>query len=166
MVTLEYTLKDESHNILDSSEQMGPLDYIHGYNFLIPGLERDLEGREEGESFSLTVPAKDAYGEISEEAIFEANRSQFPDDVELEVGMEFDANNHPVVIKEINGDVITMDANHPLAGKTLYFDVKITGVRAATEDEIAEALEPVSGCGCGHEHGHEGDSCCGCSGCH
>lgn len=170
MVTLEYTLKDELQNVLDSSEQMGPLDYIHGYNFLIPGLERDLEGREEGERFSLTVPPQDAYGEISENAIFEANRSQFPDDIELEVGMEFDANNHPVVIKAIDGDIITMDANHPLAGKTLHFDVKITGVRTASKDEIEEALQAISGCGCGcghdHEHGDDSDSCCGCSGCH
>lgn len=166
LVTLEYTLKDESQEILDSSEKLGPLDYIHGYNFLIPGLERTLEGKEEGEAFSLTVLPEDGYGTINDDMMFEVNRSQFPPEVELEVGMEFDADHHPVRIKEINGDTVVVDANHPLAGETLYFDVKITGVRPATEEEIAAALEPISECSCGCGHDHEHDSCGGCSSCH
>ncbi|MGP1595154.1 MAG: FKBP-type peptidyl-prolyl cis-trans isomerase [Treponema sp.] len=169
LVTLEYTLKDEAQEILDSSEKLGPLDYLHGYNFLISGLERTLEGKEEGEAFSLTVAPEDGYGLINEDMVFEVNRSQFPPEVTLEVGMEFDADNHPVRITAIEGDTITVDANHPLAGETLYFDVKIVSVRTATEEEIAAALEPLTECSCGcghdhHEHGH--DSCGGCSGCH
>jgi len=78
LVTLEYTLKDDNQEILDSSEQMGPLDYVHGYRQLIPGLEKALQGREAGESFSLTVTPQQAYGEIDPRAVFEVSRAQFP----------------------------------------------------------------------------------------
>ncbi len=161
MVTLEYTLKNDEQEILDSSEAMGPLDYIHGYHFLIPGMEKTLQDREAGDSFHVVIPPKDAYGEVNDEMVFDAPRSQFPPDVELQVGMEFEANNHHVVIKAVNEDTITLDANHPLAGETLHFDVTVKSVRIATEEEIAEALAPLSGgCDCGH------DSCgSGCSGC-
>ena len=170
MVTLEYTLKDETQAVLDSSEKMGPLDYIHGYHFLIPGLERALTNREQGESFSLTVPPKDAYGEILEDAVFKVPRSQFPADIDLQVGMAFEAQHHPVVIQAIDDDGVLLNANHPLAGKTLYFDIKIVEVRTATEDEIAAALQPPESCSCGgscnHDEQDDGSHCCGCSGCH
>ena len=163
LVTLEYTLKDENQEVLDSSEQMGPLDYVHGYKQLIPGLEKALNGRENGESFSLTVPPQQGYGEIDPRAVFEASRSQFPPDTELTVGMEFETSGHHVVIKEIDGDIVRLDANHPLAGKTLYFDIKIAGVREATPEELAEVQEAfVGSCGCGSDAG----GCGGCSGCH
>ena len=74
LVTLEYTLKDDDQKVLDSSEQMGPLDYVHGYRQLIPGLEKALAGREAGESFSLTVAPQQAYGEIDPRAVFEVSR--------------------------------------------------------------------------------------------
>ena len=158
LVTLEYTLKDDDQKVLDSSEQMGPLDYVHGYRQLIPGLEKALQGRETGESFSLTVAPQQAYGEIDPRAVFEVSRAQFPPDTQLEVGMEF-------VITGIDGDIITLDANHPLAGKTLHFDIKVTGVRDATPEELEEVQQSfVAGCGssCGTGEG----GCGGCSGCH
>lgn len=159
-VTLEYTLKDDNQKVLDSSQQMGPLDYIHGYRQLIPGLEKALEGREAGESFSLTVAPKNAYGEIDPRAVFEVNRSQFPPDTVLEIGMEFETSGHHVVITGIDGDIIRLDANHPLAGKTLHFDIKVIGVRDATPEELDEVQMSFVG-GCGSESG-----CGGCSGCH
>lgn len=162
-VTLEYTLKDDNQKVLDSSEQMGPLDYVHGYRQLIPGLEKALEGREAGESFSLTVSPQQAYGDIDPRAIFEVSRSQFPPDAQLEVGLEFEASGHHVVITGIDGDIIRLDANHPLAGKTLHFDVKIVNVRDATPEELDEVqMSFVGGCGSGCSP----ESCGGCSGCH
>ena len=165
LVTLEYTLKDDDQKVVDSSEQMGPLDYVHGYRQLIPGLEKALQGRETGESFSLTVAPQQAYGEIDPRAVFEVSRAQFPPDTQLEVGMEFETSGHHVVITGIDGDIITLDANHPLAGKTLHFDIKVTGVRDATPEELEEVQQSfVAGCGssCGTGEG----GCGGCSGCH
>lgn len=159
-ITLEYTLKDDDGNVLDSSDQMGPLDYIHGYRQLIPGLEKALEGREASESFSLTVAPQNAYGDIDPRAVFEVSRSQFPPGTQLEVGMEFEASGHHVVVTGIDGDIIRLDANHPLAGKTLHFDVKIVSVRDATPEELDEVqMSFVGGCG-------SGGGCGGCSGCH
>ena len=165
LVTLEYTLKDDNQEILDSSEQMGPLDYVHGYRQLIPGLEKALQGREAGESFSLTVAPQQAYGEIDPRAVFEVSRAQFPPDTQLEVGMEFETSGHHVVITAIDGDIITLDANHPLAGKTLHFDIKIAGVRDATPEELEEVQQSFAG-GCGSSCGTGEGGCGGCSGCH
>ena len=165
LVTLEYTLKDDNQEILDSSEQMGPLDYVHGYRQLIPGLEKALQGREAGESFSLTVTPQQAYGEIDPRAVFEVSRAQFPPDTQLEVGMEFETSGHHVVITGIDGDIITLDANHPLAGKTLHFDIKIAGVRDATPEELEEVQQSFAG-GCGSSCGTGEGGCGGCSGCH
>ena len=165
LVTLEYTLKDDNQEILDSSEQMGPLDYVHGYRQLIPGLEKALQGREEGESFSLTIAPQQAYGEIDPRAVFEVSRAQFPPDTQLEVGMEFETSGHHVVITGIDGDIITLDANHPLAGKTLHFDIKIAGVRDATPEELEEVQQSFAG-GCGSSCGTGEGGCGGCSGCH
>ncbi len=158
MVTLEYTLKDDEGTVLDSSENTEPLDYIHGYNFLIPGMEKALEGHEEGDSFHVDIEAKDGYGEINDEMMFDAPRTDFPADVELKVGMEFEANHHRVVIKAVNEDTVTLDANHPLAGKTLHFDIEVKAVRIASQDEILAVLAPLGGC-C------DTGSCGGCSGC-
>ena len=169
MVLLEYTLKDEAQQILDSSEQLGPLEYVHGYNLLIPGLERALEGREVGEAFSLTIPPQDGYGERRKEAIRQIPRSQFPSNIELTVGMEFESHHGPFTITAIQDDMVTIDTNHQLAGETLYFDIKIVEVRTASEEEIAAALQPVTGCGCGGGSCGSGEGtggCGGCSGCH
>lgn len=169
-VSVEYTLKDKDGEILDSSKEMGPLEYIHGYGMLIPGLEQELEGKEEGAEFKKTVPPEQAYGERFEELVMETNRSQFPEGVELEVGMEFEAgdghHSRVAVITKIDGDKITVDANHPLAGETLFFDVKVLSVRKTTKEELKALTEP-SGCSCGCG-GDIADSCgCGgCSGCH
>jgi len=172
VVSIEYTLTDDANEVLDSSEGMGPLEYMHGHNDLIPGLERELEGKKAGDSFKVNVAPTAAYGEYHDELVVEVDRSQFPDDVEITEGMQFEAagpeGSRVVTVTSIKDQKITVDANHPLAGETLHFDVKVVAVRAATEDERANGLN--RGCGCGHDHDC-GDDCdcedgdCGSGGC-
>jgi FKBP-type peptidyl-prolyl cis-trans isomerase SlyD len=174
VVSIEYTLKDAEGEVLDSSEGVGPLEYIHGHKNLIPGLERELAGKKAGDSFSVTIEPKDAYGEYSKELLVSVSKEQFPSDVEIEVGMQFEAGNQAenrlVTVVEISDTAVTIDANHPLAGETLYFDVNVTDVRDATDEELRAGLLDGCGCGCG-DHGC-GDGCgcgdddegCGCSG--
>ena len=159
-VNVEYTLKNKDGEILDSSQAMGPLEYIHGYGLIIPGLERALEGKEEGESFKKEVPPSEAYGDVIEDLV-----------MELKPGMEFEAGNgqqtRVAVIKKIEGDKITVDMNHPLAGETLYFDVKVLSVKKTSEEELQAMVQSMSsGCGCGCGDTESSCGCGGCSGCH
>lgn len=167
VVSIEYTLTDDENEVLDSSEGTGPLEYLHGRNNLIPGLEKHLEGKGAGDTFKVSVAPADAYGEYQDELVVEVARNQFPDDVEIVEGMQFEAGSpegsRVVTVTEVNGDKIKVDANHPLAGETLHFDVKVISVRESTEDERTNGLDQGCGCGCG------GDSCgddcgdeCGC----
>ena len=168
LVTLEYTLKDENGEVLDSSVEMGPLEYIHGLGMIVPGLETALMGRDEGEELSVTVAPKDGYGEYNEKLVFKVDRKQFPPNVKIEVGMEFETEGHHgmgVRVIEVGDDSVTIDANHPLAGETLYFDIKIISSRMATDDEIAQFFSHSCSCGCGSS-GEDSCGCSGCSGCH
>ncbi len=166
VVAIEYTLKDKDGTVIDSSENMGPLDYIHGYGNLIPGLEKELEGKKAGDSFSVTVPAAEAYGERTDDLIVDVPRANFEADTPVEVGMQFEAGHQIVTVTKIEGDTITIDGNHELAGQDLYFDVKIDSVREASDAEIAEMMNPHGGCGCGCGDSHddcESNGCgCGC----
>ncbi len=171
VVSIEYTLKDADGEILDSSEDTGALDYIHGCGNLIPGLERALEGKTAGDKLSVVVEPEDAYGEYNKELVIEVPRSQFDESVEIEEGMQFEAESedgsHLVTVVEVKDDIVVVDANHPLAGEKLFFDVEIKDIRDATEDELAHGLyEDECGCGCGdHDHGGCGDGCGGSCGC-
>ncbi|MCD1654336.1 peptidylprolyl isomerase [Treponema zuelzerae] len=167
VVSIEYTLTDAENEVLDSSEGMGPLEYLHGHNNLIPGLERQLEGKKAGDSLKATVAPADAYGERADDLVVQVERSQFPDDVEITEGMQFEAGgpdgSRIVTVTAIDGDKITVDANHPLAGETLHFDVKVLSVREATDDEKANGLDQGCGCGCGDDCGDDcGEEGCGC----
>ena len=167
VVSIEYTLTDDQNEVLDSSEGMGPLEYLHGRNNLIPGLEKELEGKKAGDTLKATIAPADAYGEYQDELVVEVERSQFPDDVEVTEGMQFEAGgpdgSRVVTVTEVNDAKITVDANHPLAGETLHFDVKVVAVRDATEDEKENGLK--GGCGCGDDCDCD-DDCesggCGC----
>lgn len=171
VVSIEYTLTDDQNEVLDSSQGTGPLEYLHGHQNLIPGLEKELEGKKAGDNFKATVPPAEAYGEYQDELVVEVDRSQFPDDVDVVEGMQFEAGSpdgsRVVTVTSVEGQKITVDANHPLAGETLHFDVKVVSVRAATEDEKENGLD--HGCGCGS--GGCGDDCecddgsCGSGGC-
>lgn len=146
---IEYTLTDAEGEELDASAG-NPLAYLHGHSNLIPGLEAELEGKTVGDKFKATIPAVDAYGERIEALVQTVPNSMFQGVEELEIGMRFEAQSeqgmHSVEVTHIEGDDVTVDGNHPLAGLDLTFDVEVVEVRAATEDEIEH----------GHAHGDGG----------
>lgn len=158
VVAFDYTLTNAEGEFLDTSEGAKPLEYIHGTGNIIPGLERALAGREIGDWFKVTIPAADAYGEHDDELVDELDRSEFPPETELEVGMQFEAELDEgtaiVTITEIDGDTVTIDGNHELAGEDLTFDVRIVSIREATAEELAHG-HIHGGAGCGHDHDHD-----------
>jgi FKBP-type peptidyl-prolyl cis-trans isomerase SlyD len=150
VVSLHYTLTGSDGEVLDRSEEGEPFDYLHGAGNIVPGLERALEGRGHGDELRVAVAAEDGYGERDEEMLLVVQRDRFEAAGPLETGMRFQADT-PVgarvfTIIGIDGDEVTIDGNHPLAGETLNFDVKVTGVRDATAEELAH----------GHPHGPDG----------
>lgn len=172
MAAIHYTLKDKEGALLDSSEGSDPLEYLHGYGNLIPGLEKELEGKKAGDTLSVSIPPAEAYGEYSDDLVVTIPRSNFETDAEIEVGMQFETGSGSmsriVRVTKIEGDDITIDANHELAGKTLFFDVKVENVRKASDEEIEAARSDSCGCGgCGGHHEHEEGGCGsgGCGGC-
>lgn len=155
VVSIDYTLKDETGAVIDSSKDSSPLEYVHGTGKIISGLEALLEGKSEGDSFSAVIEPKDGYGEYDKSLLIEVPRKNFDEGTEIKEGMKFQASSpggpSVVTVKKVTDDVITIDANHELAGKQLHFDVKVVSVRDATNED----MEPLSGCGGG---------CSGCSG--
>lgn len=153
VVSMHYTLTDDSGEVLDSSRGGNPFNYLHGHSNIVPGLEKALEGAGAGFKSKVTVAPTEGYGEKNPEAIFEAPREHFPPDMKLEAGARVSADgpNGPVtfVIVNLTEAGAVLDANHPLAGKTLYFDVEIIEVRTATQEEIEHGH--VHGAG-GHHH--------------
>lgn len=149
VVSFHYTVKDEEGVQLDSSASNQPLTYLHGANNIIPGLEQALEGKQQGESLEVAIPPEQAYGEHQDGLVQSVPRDVFQG-AEIELGQRFEAqtSNGPisVVITDIEGDNVTVDGNHPLAGKSLNFDVTIEDIRDATEEEMAH----------GHVHGADG----------
>ncbi len=140
VVAMNYTLKDDDDELIDSSQE--PLVYLHGYGNIIPGLEKGLEGAKPGERHSVVVEPAEAYGEDDPDAIITLSHDTVPEGVELTAGMVVmaDTPNGPVqlTILEINDDGIMVSGNHPLAGKRLHFEVEIVEVRAASAEELAE----------------------------
>ncbi|MEJ2533086.1 MAG: peptidylprolyl isomerase [Halioglobus sp.] len=142
VVSMHYKLTDASGNVLDSSEGAEPLNYLHGAGNLIPGLEKALAGREQGDSLQVVVEPADAYGDVRPEMIQAVDRSAFQGVETVEPGMTFQAQGpdgatQRIVVTGVEGDSVTIDANHPLAGVQLHFDVQVVGVREATDEEIA-----------------------------
>jgi FKBP-type peptidyl-prolyl cis-trans isomerase SlyD len=166
-VTVEYVLKDDEGDVLDASnaEDGEPIEYVHGYGMLVPGLEAALVGLKSGDKKQIVVPAEEAYGDRDEELVLEVERGEFPDGVE--VGDEFvatspDGEEVVLHVLEVNDDGVLVDANHPLAGMTLHYEIEVKSIRPATDTEIEEAgkaldeaHEHVHGPDCDHEH-HEG----------
>ena len=152
VVSLDYTLRLDDGEIIDSSEEGEPLEYLHGYGQIIPGLEKALVGLTVGDSKNVVVPAAEAYGEVDMEAFEIVPRSMFPDDLELEEGLALslrDAEtNEPfdASVAEVRENEVMLDFNHPLAGETLHFEVRIPALRPATEEELSH----------GHAHGPDG----------
>ena len=164
-VSLDYSLRDDDGNLLDASDGEGgePIDYIHGYGMLVPGLEAALAGLATGDEREFVISAEDGYGEHDAELMLTVDRTQFPDPGKVKPGDEFlaeapDGDELPMRVVEVNGDSVVVDANHPLAGLALHYKVKILVVRAATEEEVltaarelADAEEHVHGPDCDHD---------------
>lgn len=164
-VAIHYILTDDNGNKLDSSVGTQPLGYVHGNGYLIPGLEKELEGKAAGDKLNVTVAPAEAYGEYDEKLIMELPREQFATDMQIEVGMQFQAMspNGPIIVRvvEINGDKIKIDGNHELAGKTLHFEVEVMEVRDLTEEELVQMSSGGCGGGCGGCGGGCGGDCGG-----
>lgn len=153
VVSFHYTLRDPSGRVLDSSAGGEPVSYLEGAGQIIDGLDEQLRFAAAGEKSRVTVPAKKAYGERDPAQIQRVKRSLLPVDGELKVGDQFQAGQDryaPVVtVAAIEGDEVLLDANHPLAGVDLTFDVEITAVREPTASELEHGHAHGPG---GHEH--------------
>jgi len=153
VVRIDYTLTDDNQNTLDSSTGGEPLTYLHGNDQIIFGLEKALNGRKAGDSFSVKIEPTEGYGLRDEARILVVPRDRIQGVGELTVGMQLssrgDHGPQSVTITKIEGNDVTIDANHPLAGENLHFDITVRDVRAATPEEIAHGH--VHGPG-GHQH--------------
>ncbi len=154
VVTIHYTLKNDAGEVLDSSAGGEPLAYIHGGGNIIVGLEEALEGKTAGNHIVVAIPAGKAYGEHDDALVQQVPRRAFQSGGDVKAGMRFTAQTEhgprQVVVTRVAGDMVTVDGNHPLAGQALNFDVQITEVRAASDEELAHGH--VHGAG-GHDHG-------------
>lgn len=154
VVSLAYALWLDDGDEIDSAEAGDPLVYLHGSGSIIPGLERELEGLKVGDKRDVTVEAADAYGEVDADAFEMVPYSAFPDDVELEEGLELQMIDNETgdqmlaFISELRDDGVVLDLNHPLAGETLSFAVEIVGIRPATSEELAHGHAHAAG----HSH--------------
>jgi FKBP-type peptidyl-prolyl cis-trans isomerase SlyD len=150
VVLFDYTLTDDEKDIIDSSKEGGPLAYLHGEGQIVKGLEKAMEGKKAGDTFSVMVSPEEAYGLPDPSKIAVVTADQIEGGEDLEEGMQLEASNEAgeqiVVVSKIEGDKVTLDGNHPLAGLTLHFDIAIREVRSATPEEIAH----------GHVHGPGG----------
>jgi FKBP-type peptidyl-prolyl cis-trans isomerase SlyD len=159
VVTIHYTLTDSAGKVLDSSEgpdDAEPLSYLHGAGMIVPGLEAELAGKSDGDHVKVTIEPEGGYGPRQESLVQKISRDEFPEG-EIEVGMHFRAHTphgtRVLTVVATDQDTITVDGNHPLAGTTLNFDVKVLSVREPTKEDMLR-FEPG-------EH-----DCASCHGCH
>ncbi|RZA19349.1 MAG: peptidylprolyl isomerase [Proteobacteria bacterium] len=153
VVLMDYTVKDDEGNTIDTSVGHEPLAFIVGLGNIIPGLERQFIGKKKGDEFKATVKPEDGYGEKDDSLVESVPRAQFAGVKGLEVGMQLQAQTDDgvevVTVVGVTETEVTVDANHPLAGKTLHFDVKVVDVRQPTAEELQHGH--VHGVG-GHHH--------------
>lgn len=151
VVSIDYTLTVDGE-VVDASEENEPLEYLQGYQNIIPGLESQLVGMKIGESKEVLVAPRDGYGEVDPESFVEVQRSEFPKDFEIKPGVELQLQDQDgelvnAVIESVTGKTVRLNLNHPLAGKELLFRVTVTDLREATEEELSH----------GHVHGDDFD---------
>lgn len=142
VVYMHYKLTDDEGNLLGSTEGSEPLAYLHGAGNIVAGLEKELEGKAEGDSLQVRIEPEDGYGEVVPDLVQTVDRAAFQGVDSVEEGMTFEAqapsgSTQRIIVKKVDGDKVTIDANHPLAGVALNFDVQIVDVREATQDEVA-----------------------------
>jgi FKBP-type peptidyl-prolyl cis-trans isomerase SlyD len=145
VVGLDYTLRLDDGEVVDHSAGRGPLQFLQGHGQIIPGLEKELYGMDLDEEKEIVVQPEDGYGRRNPDALQEFPRSAFPQDAELEEGMavqllDQQGHQHVAFVEEVGDDSVVLDLNHPLAGETLHFSIKVVTLRDATEEEL--------------EHGH------------
>lgn len=142
VVSIDYTLTGDDGQVIDSSEGREPLQYLHGHQNIIPGLEKAIEGKTQGEKLSVTVDPEEGYGPYRDELVQDVPKEAFDGVDKVEPGMTFRAESNAgpmtVTVKEVGEETVTVDGNHMLAGQNLNFDVDIKDVREATEDEISQ----------------------------
>lgn len=147
VVSIHYTLKNDEGNVIDSSSGRDPLTYLHGNKNLVPGLEKDLEGKGIGDKFKSVVPPAEGYGEFDAKMIMELPRENFEGVDDIQAGMQFQAQWEDGVklftVTEVHDDKVKVDGNHALAGQTLNFNIEVTAIREAEKIEL--------------EHGHVHD---------
>lgn len=147
---MHYELKNDNGDILDSSKGREPLAYIHGKGNIIPGLEKELNDKSKGDKINAVIAPEEAYGVIDNQKVFKVGKNQFQGDGGIEIGMQIqaEANGRMEVgtVENIEGEEVTLNFNHPLAGQTLHFDVEVMEVRDATAEELDH----------GHVHGEGG----------
>ena len=150
VVSFHYTLADEAGEQLESSRERDPMAYLHGYSNIIPGLEKAMAGRDVGDTFEVVVEPVEAYGERNPNSVQRISAKHFPNIKRLSPGqmVSLKTKQGPIqaVVVKVGRFNVDVDANHPLAGKTLKFDVEITDIRDATQEEIDH----------GHVHGAGG----------
>jgi FKBP-type peptidyl-prolyl cis-trans isomerase SlyD len=139
VATIHYTLTDDDGQVIDTSPQQKPLSYLHGAGNIVPGLEKALAGKQVGENLKTEIPPEQGYGPRHDAMVQEVPRSAFPDIDAVKPGMQFEARTERgpllVTVTEVGAENVTVDGNHPLAGKTLHFAVEVADVREATEQE-------------------------------
>lgn len=144
VVSIDYTLKNATGEVLDSSEGSQPLAYLHGASNIIPGLESALDGKSAGDQLTAVIEPDQAYGHREESLVGKVARSNLEGIGEISVGMQLQAQTPEgpriVVVTDVDEESIVIDANHPLAGETLHFEVTVKDIRDATNEEV--------------EHGH------------
>jgi len=147
IVLIHYTLSNVDGEVMDSSEGQEPLAYLHGTGSIVPGLEKELLGKQAGDKVNVEVTPEEGYGELNAELVQEVERAAFEGVDDIQVGMRFMAQTawgeQPVIVTEMTEETVTVDGNHPLAGQTLKFDVELVEVRDASEEELEH----------GHAHG-------------
>ena len=139
IASIHYTLTDDDGRIIDQSSEDRPLHYFHGAGNIIPGLEKALAGRKAGDALKVDVKPEEGYGVRNESMVQDLPRESFKGVEKVEPGMQFEARTERgpllVTVVEVADDRVRIDGNHPLAGQTLHFDVRVLDVREATEDE-------------------------------
>lgn len=150
VVSIHYTLRDDAGEVIDASAAGAPLAYLHGHGNLIPGLERELTGKSAGDRLQVKIAARDGYGEYDSALVQRVPRRALEGVPNLKAGMRLQTQGvngaRAVTVTQVVGDMVTLDGNHPLAGKNLNFEVQIAAVREATAEELTH----------GHVHGPGG----------
>ena len=139
VASIHYTLTDDDGQVIDKSPEAQPLQYFHGAGNIVPGLEKALAGKQPGDTLKVDVKPEEAYGVRNEQLVQVVPRTAFQGVDKIEPGMQFQARSERgpmlVTVVEANDEQVRIDANHPLAGRNLHFDVKVADVREASEEE-------------------------------